>query len=930
MATITTLRPSATASGTGWSAQPSGTLHGVTSDNSDSTYALWSGTGTALALSTPLDAPPSGERRHQVRLRARGEDGDAWWAVRLASGRVVAGASAQFTASPTTVIGSWGTGVPYEGSIVLQAYVDGQSAGVKINELYIDVDTREAPSIVATVVNGAGAVTTLVTDTATPTLRATSIDTDGLNFRQWHYWVTQGSALIWDSGIISGPPPDQMTSPLANGTYTAHLQISTTIGANGSFVGNEATIDFTVANNLVPRPVQPTAAQIDGTPFYEIEACAPYVADLDGEVGYIEVQRADCPVDGVPTTLTTVAMLGPLATDECAAWTDYSVPRSGIGGSCEHEPYECCSYYRTRTIGRIDGSIVISLWSDVEDLGVPSGAIVAWPGTASSIPAGWSRVADLDDRYPKGIATAGTQPGSTGGATSHTHTAPGHTHDVSHSHTTSGATSAAVGTIMTSPNTAGTTASAATHTHTVPTPTGTETVASGSTAQSVSSVSNEPDRLSVVWISSDGTPAGVPATAVTPTADVALAGWTDYAPATGRFLKGAAAAGDGGATGAGALGNHVHALGAHTHTGTSHTHAAQVTGTAAQTLAPVAGPNAVIWQSALHSHPITYGATNTAALASGGAADSNATSRGTDQDPPFRNVRIRENTSGAPSLPVGLICAWRGSLGSIPDNWQVADGTNGTVDLIGRYPKGATTSVGTAGGSAAGHTHATPSHTHTTSGHAHTMAIGAATVATANVSATSAVAVSLASHTHTHADTASTTPTVGGSTSGILPSTVTEPPYEEVAFIQMTAEPAPPQEPELVCLTWPQDQGLIRTMDAAGPIWAPILGRFTWDRDRPFTSALGVTGGTYVTSATPGGRNLSMSTAVETEAELRTLLAVLARPLVLISPADSTETWAAPVATSIRIVKIGRLREVTADFIATGPQPDPQFADIGA
>jgi hypothetical protein len=210
------------------------------------------------------------------------------------------------------------------------------------------------------------------------------------------------------------------------------------------------------------------------------------------------------------------------------------------------------------------------------------------------------------------------------------------------------------------------------------------------------------------------------------------------------------------------------------------------------------------------------------------------------------------------------------------------------------------------------------------------MGIGPVNGTASNLTATSAISVSLANHSHTHGDTASTTPTVGGSTSGILPSTTTEPPYEEVAFLQLISEPTPPEDPDLFCLTWPDDEHLIRTMSADGPLWAPVIGRFTWDRDRPFTSTLGVSGSQFVSSAAPGRRNLEMTAAVESDEELRELLAILARPLVLVSPSDSTETWAAPVATSVQIIKIGRIRQVTADFIATGPQPDPQFADVAA
>lgn len=135
--------------------------------------------------------------------------------------------------------------------------------------------------------------------------------------------------------------------------------------------------------------------------------------------------------------------------------------------------------------------------------------------------------------------------------------------------------------------------------------------------------------------------------------------------------------------------------------------------------------------------------------------------------------------------------------------------------------------------------------------------------------------------------------------------------------------------PELFCLTWNEDEHLVRTTGPDGPLYAVILGKFDWSVDRPFTAATGVMGSRFVTSAPPGGRNLRMMAAVESEAALAELRAVLARPLVLVSPSDASEVWAAPVAESVRVVKVDRIRQITADFIGTGPQPPPQVADVG-
>ena len=136
--------------------------------------------------------------------------------------------------------------------------------------------------------------------------------------------------------------------------------------------------------------------------------------------------------------------------------------------------------------------------------------------------------------------------------------------------------------------------------------------------------------------------------------------------------------------------------------------------------------------------------------------------------------------------------------------------------------------------------------------------------------------------------------------------------------------------PDEFCLVWSDDEHLIRTTGPDGPMYAVVWGKFDWNVERPFTAATGVMGSRFVTSAPPGGRNLNMVAAVENEADLATLRAVLARPLVLISPSDASEVWAAPVQETVRIVKVGRIRQVTAQFIGTGPEPPPQTADVGA
>jgi|688.fasta_scaffold05907_3 hypothetical protein len=63
-------------------------------------------------------------------------------------------------------------------------------------------------------------------------------------------------------------------------------------------------------------------------------------------------------------------------------------------------------------------------------------------------------------------------------------------------------------------------------------------------------------------------------------------------------------------------------------------------------------------------------------------------------------------------MPIGTIALWSGALATIPDGWQICDGTNGTVNLRDRFVVGAGSlyNPGTTGGSADA---VVPSHTHT-------------------------------------------------------------------------------------------------------------------------------------------------------------------------------------------------------------------------
>ncbi len=69
------------------------------------------------------------------------------------------------------------------------------------------------------------------------------------------------------------------------------------------------------------------------------------------------------------------------------------------------------------------------------------------------------------------------------------------------------------------------------------------------------------------------------------------------------------------------------------------------------------------------------------------------------------------------SPPVGSIIMWSGTLVSIPINWQLCDGTNGTPDLRGRFV------MGVSSGEDPGATGGSTTHTHPIGNHAHSINI---------------------------------------------------------------------------------------------------------------------------------------------------------------------------------------------------------------
>lgn len=404
---------------------------------------------------------------------------------------------------------------------------------------------------------------------------------------------------------------------------------------------------------------------------------------------------------------------------------------------------------------------------------IPSGVIFAWPSTAASIPANFTRVTSLDAKYLKGAAT-GVEPNTTGGTATHTHVSPSHSHTVpSHSH--SGPANSSDGTSNRGNDGVGSPypITLASHTHTGGT--SGATTATAASALTWASGSNDPAYYEVIFVESDGTPTRIPTGmwawwdgGAVPT------NWTHPAAGKDVYLKGAAAAGNGGGTGGG---SHVHTDAGHTHTIGNHSHSNGTSGTASSAASDDGSPgnNPV----SPHDHPEVYAAGASGSTASATSADTAST---TAQPPYIEYSHVQQEASGT-DIPAGIIAAWLGLRANIPANWAEV------TAMRDNYVRGTTllADAGTTGG-ATSHDHTDPAtHTHSTTSHSHSITYTAASTTGLGVTGSG-----FSQGNHTHTGTSSTaTPGTSGAVAATVDSTTTAPPYRTVIFIELQTTVTP-------------------------------------------------------------------------------------------------------------------------------------------
>ena len=378
---------------------------------------------------------------------------------------------------------------------------------------------------------------------------------------------------------------------------------------------------------------------------------------------------------------------------------------------------------------------------------------VVLDSSSGAIPSGFTHYSVLFNKYPKGIPDLCTQPGGSIGSDSHSEISigPSHDHDGSPSHFHNVGSDSPGGGGFTEGS--GITVTSPSHKHTTVL-NGTSpsvTVCAATFGHTHDSQSLEPENQTVKYIQESLH--NIRSTVLPPCKIIWYSKNVSTVPSNfsidsslsnNRFYKGVPDACTSPGTQSGTNAHqHSSDSSAHTHSfclpGHTHSKPSQSGGqSAGGSSGAGAGP-----RSTSHTHS-TSPMTVTAAGATSGTTTSDAAHQHSCLTHlPLNRELLPIKTSTVSlrvkTLPVGSIVLWACNLSLIPTGWQVADGTNGTVDTLDRHARSVPnvcTNPGSGSG-ASSHQHSAETHIHTNA-FPHTHVTGgtlAANTVTVNVDA---------------------------------------------------------------------------------------------------------------------------------------------------------------------------------------------------
>lgn len=898
MAIVDVIRPVSIRTSGGGVAVPSGTLNGVTSDDSDSTYIQLplASSGSNWNLRVDSHTPSAGYQRHQLRgrVRIRTDAGTATEDIDVGRGTSpwINYGGISVTSTMTEYSTGWfqdaGYGLDTSGALsdlnIGGGWMDDASGSTELRtaECYIDIDTRLGPDYDPEVRDSAGVDQSggTVTDTTQPVLYIGSVGYDGLPAQEWSVSVTDGDDVeVFSSSGTGTPPVSVSTTSLDNGSYTATFSVVSTIRGSDSFEVSYA-VDFDI-DAEIPPPSPPLLTVTEEAGGYRVAWSSPGGQAWDNNYVVAEVWRDDC--NGTHRIAVVEDGLN-------SAYLDLAIPQLDTGEDCDPTGDLCDITYRVRYLGYV--STYVELPSTI-----PDDLILGWPSTAASIPSGWSRVTDLDDTFPRGTSGTGA-PSATGGSTSHTHTTSSHTHTIgSHSHSVGGSTGTSNSSTTSARFNGASKAQAdQPHSHTRPSSTGSHgSFTSGSSSPGTDSADNAPPSLDVIWIISDGAQASYPIGAVGWSTE-SVSGWSTYSSANGRYLRGAVAAGDGGGTDGSST--HTHSVSSHSHSGSSHTHSISDTSLSnpSSSIEAGTGSSTPKWLPR-HTHPMSV---SSASTGSTGSSSGGTTGSGTSE-PVNRRLRVLQNTSGG--TQTRIIGLYTGAVADLDPLLTLCDGTGGTPDMRTYFARDAgSDSINSTGGSST-HTHTVPTHTHTMSGHTHSTSVETSETTSYEAPSFGDLGDSpTTGHTHSSGSTGSTAPSVSSSGSGTSGSGDHTPPYREVHFVRLdgTISGGDLAVPELKTTAFASTtvsaftyaDGLDRLASFTEIV--AIAASRTRQTSRFVTDSTPLSGGSHTVSTSVTGEDVTLSIAVEGVPDINALERVLESDRVYFSPLGGVSGWLAP------------------------------------
>lgn len=928
MSTTDVIRPISTRFTGAGTAVPSGTLSSVTSDNSDTTYVNFPVGSYGNNWSTRLAAhtPAAGYGRHRIRGRVRiaVNAGNASESLNYGRGTNdwIDNLSIPVTAAMTEQVSNWSQDSGY-GLATVGALSDlnigggwplgasGGATALHTAECYIDIDCRLRPDYTPEVrdaagVNQAGGT---VTDTNQPVLFFGSVAYDGLSSRDWSVAITDGVGTVVFTASGSGTAPVSVptTTGLDDGSYTATFTARSTIRVSDPFEHVQA-LTFAV-ENTVPSSSPPLLTVVRQDDGYLVTWEDPGGQPWDDNYVVAELWRDDC--NGSQRIATVPDGLN-------GSYLDLAIPQLDPqlvdeDGVCTTEAEPCDITYRVRYWGF--QSTFVELPSTI-----PADMILGWPDTAASIPSGWTRVTALDGFYPRG-ATAVTAPTATGGAATHTHTLNNHLHVIgSHDHSLGGSTGTSNSSTTSARFNGASRAQAdQPHSHTRPGSTGTAGSGNSSaTAPGMTAAANVPLTREVIWIKSAGTQPNYP-TGCLAWATEAVSGWDTDTGSSARFLRGAAAAGNGGAANGNA--EHNHTVNAHTHNGFSHDHSIGSTSLSNPVSSQEAGDGSSTprWLPR-HTHPmdVVAASTGNSTSVSGGVTNN------VSNDPPNRRLRVLRNTGGG--TQTRIIGLFTGAISALDPLLTWCNGGGGTPDMRTWFARDTgSDSINSTGGAAA-HTHTTPSHTHDIGNHSHDTNVGTSNTGSLEAPSFGDLGDSpTTGHTHSSGSTSNASPSVAGAGSGTALSAANLPVYHEVHFVRLdgTISGGPLPVPALKvtdfavatvpAFTYTDQLDRLATLD--GQQMAVPTDR-AHSFPRLVADSTPLDGGVHSVSTALGGEDATLSVAVVGKQAIDQLEDILMADRVYWSPVGGTAGWFAPQGwtvkrgtTDVKVVQISMTRQ---------------------